>query len=394
LSGIGWDVSVVTPHPRFWLSADDADRVAAEMDGAGIRMIYTGYQWRCLSTIGVKRSFRGLKWFLGGICRRIAKRLRIDERIGWYSSAERACADITPEDVDVIMATGNPFGAFRVAQRLSARLGRPYVLDYRDLWTGNPKRAQPSESNCEDRVEGRLLDGCAAASVVSPSMARYLEERFGVHKKLHVIPNGYSPTDFADVKPTAFAHFAIVYAGGLYPPKRDIGPLMRVFKRLAEMRLGIPWRFHYYGSQSDYVREAARKHGAEKHVELHGAVPRCECLAALRGAGAAVVITSVADDAGLAERGIITGKIFEPIGLGTPVLVIAPPQSDVETVVQTVGRGGVFTGSDVEGMAAFLARAMQGDVPESRSPQAYGWPHLIGKMDAMLRRVIPSFSCR
>jgi glycosyltransferase involved in cell wall biosynthesis len=392
LSNIGWDVSVVTPHPSLWQSPDAPDRVAAELDHSGIRMIYTGYRWRCLSSLFVKRPCQGVGWFVGGIARRFAKQVGIDPRIGWYQEATRACSKLTPEQVDVIVVSGKPFGSFRVAQRLSQKLGRPYVLDYRDLWTGNP-HSPPSQQERDACIEKRLLDGCSAVSVVSPSMARCLEQRFGVAGKVDVIPNGYAPSDFADVTPASFGHFAIVYTGTFYPPKRDIEPLMKALTRLAQIGLARPWRFHYYGAQGDYVQEAARRHGVERYVELHGMVPRHQCLEAVRGAGAAVVITSVDAHANLAERGIITGKIFEPIGLGTPVLVIAPPQSDLEAVVQTVGRGAVFPGLDVEGMAAFLARVMQGDIPESRKPETYAWPQLIGKMDAMLQRVIPHRSC-
>jgi hypothetical protein len=57
----------------------------------------------------------------------------------------------------------------------------------------------------------------------------------------------------------------------------------------------------------------------------------------------------------------------------------------VETVVQTVGKGAVFTGTDVEGMANFLAALMQGKTLERKHPEAYAWPNLILKMDSLLR---------
>ena len=79
-------------------------------------------------------------------------------------------------------------------------------------------------------------------------------------------------------------------------------------------------------------------------VEMHGTVPRRECLAAIAGAGVAAVVASVSEAADLGDRGIVTAKVFEPIGLGTPVMVIAPPGSDLESVIRTAGRGAVFPG--------------------------------------------------
>jgi hypothetical protein len=54
------------------------------------------------------------------------------------------------------------------------------------------------------------------------------------------------------------------------------------------------------------------------------------------------------DSASPAEAGIITGKIFEALGLGVPILVIAPHGSDVEAVVDNAGCGSVFSGSETE----------------------------------------------
>ena len=98
-------------------------------------------------------------------------------------------------------------------------------------------------------------------------------------------------------------------------------------------------------------------------------------------------MVSVDDNATLADRGIVTGKIFEPIGLGTPVLVIAPPGSDVNAVVRTVGRGVVFSASDADGMTAFLLDVIRGKGPESRHPDAYAWSNLIRRFDAMFRQL-------
>ncbi len=388
LSRIGWDVSVVTPHPSLWESPDDTDRAAAEMDLWDVHMIYTGHRWRCLSSGHLKRAYHhGLGWFLGGIVRRVGRAMGVDEMIGWYSEAERACAKIRPGEIDVVLATGGPFGTFRVAQRLGQRLGCPYVLDYRDLWTGNPHAHSPER---DQHLERRLLKGSAAVSVVSPSIASYLGDRFGVAEKVHIIPNGYDPDELYGIKATAFGHPAIVYAGRFLPPKSDAAPLMQVFRRLAEMEPVRQWRFHYYGPSNTHVREAAKAEGVEHIVEVHGMLPRRQCLGAVRGAVAATVVISVYDTSDLADRGIITGKLFEPIGLGTPVLVVAPPESDVEEVIETTGGGAVFRGRDVEGMAMFLVGLIRGKVPTSKRPEAYAWSSLVPRMDALLRSTITS----
>ena len=388
LSRIGWDVTVVTPHPSLLQDYDDPEKVRVELERWGVKRLFTGYRWRCLGTYNLRSYHPGrLRLIWERICRRLARAMGIDELIGWNMEARRACAKLTSRDVDVILATGGAFGIFRVAKKLSETLGRPYVLDYRDLWTGNPHAPARMRERSRN-IERELLEGCSAVSVVSPSMAQYLSGRVGMADKVHVVSNGYDPDDFENVVPESFGHFAIVYTGGFYQQKRTAEPLMRALKRLMQFEPPRPWRFHYYGTCGAHVRELARKHGVEDRVELHDQVSRSRCLSAIGGAGVAIVVTSVHEAGDLADRGIITGKIFEPIGLGTPVMVVAPPHSDVEAVVHDAGRGAVFAGSDIEGMAAYLNGLLAGNVPPRNHPEKYAWTSLAQSMDAMLRKAM------
>jgi glycosyltransferase involved in cell wall biosynthesis len=290
--------------------------------------------------------------------------------------------------VDVILATGPPFVAFRLAKRVADRLGRPYVLDYRDPWTGSPHPEFAGPTNSREEV--RILKSCAAITIVSPSWGRALDRRFGVGPKLHVLTNGYDPEELTPVTPHVFGHFAIVYAGIFYPPKRTITPVMAALKVLAEggRNGGQPWYFHYYGPDDKHVGDEAARFGLMHRVVLHGRVPRAEALAAQRGAGAAVVITSVFDSASLEDDGIVTGKLFELLGLGAPIVLVAPSGSDARAIIETVSIAKGFTGSDAEGMASFLRNTMSRDRSERTSVSAYAWTNIGRRLDAILRSVM------
>jgi glycosyltransferase involved in cell wall biosynthesis len=386
---LGWDVTVVTLHPAVWRRVDLPEVTEANLRQEGIRRIMTDHYWRCLTPKSLHCWNRHLGWLVGGMCRTIAQGLGIDSRIGWIKAAESACATLSAQDVDIILASAQPFAAFKLARRLSQRLGRPYVLDYRDPWTGNPHSV--ARRPAEMQEEAQLLAGCAAVTIVSRSWGLALDQRFGLGAKLQVITNGYDPEGLADVKPYDFGHFAIVYTGTFYPPKRVISPVMAALKRLTDTMHGEgggTWYFHYYGEHAMHVHEEARRFGVTDRVVLHGRVPRAEALSAVRGANVAVVITSVTDEATLAERGIVTGKIFDALGLGTPILLIAPPGSDAEVIAQTTGVGRSFTGSDVAGIAAFLQAALSGHGLAPKNLEAYAWPSLATRLDAVLRTAI------
>jgi glycosyltransferase involved in cell wall biosynthesis len=390
LTVLGWEVTVVTPYPSVWRQADDPAEVEAKLRQKGIKRILTDHHWRFLAHNRFICWDQGLGRVFAGGCRAIARSMGLDNGVGWIAPAELACSTLSMGDVDVILATSSPPSAFRLAKRLSKRLGCPYVMDYRDPWTQNPHREKAPLTR-RIREEARLLSGSAAVTIVSSSWAKTLERQHGVGSKLHVITNGYDPEDLSNVKPVEFGHFAIVYAGVLYPPKRVITPVMQAIKWIKEKYDGSAgeYYFHYYGSHLEHVREEATRADVTDRVVLHGQVSRAEALSAVKGASVNVVITSVADQASLEERGIVTGKIFDAVGLGATILLICPPDGDAEIVIKDTALGQTFRGSQTDQIAAFLWDVMSGRrAMQPGNPAAYSWPHIAKRLDGILRGVL------
>src|SRR5262249_17408794 len=284
-------------------------------------------------------------------------------------------------------ATGRPFAAFRLAKRLSNRLGCPYVLDYRDPWTAqihNIPLARPATP----REEAELLAGCSAVTVVSDLYLYARRELLG--SKLHVITNGFDQEEMARVTPYDFGHFAIVYTGVFHPPERVITPVMDALRRLKETEIGksIEWRFHYYGPHGNHVHEEAEHFGVMEQVVLHGQASRADALSAVRGAAVTVVITTVLDEGTPEERGIVPGKLFEPLGLESPILLVAPRGSFTQTIIEAAGLARIFTGSNIDGMASYLVDVMSGQAPKPKNPEAYAWTNIIKRLDIVLREAI------
>jgi glycosyltransferase involved in cell wall biosynthesis len=391
LSRFGWDVTVVTPHPSVWRQIDDPDEITSKATKEGIKRILIDHRWRFLRPRALNCWNSGFGWVAGGFSRRIARHLGVNRDIGWIEGVEQGCMSLSNRDVDLILATGSPFASFRLAKQFSDRLGCPYVLDYRDPWTENPHRpSAPSAKEIEE--ERRLLASCAAATIVSSSWGQALDRRFALGSKLHIIPNGYDPEELANVKPYNFGHFAIVYAGNFYPPKRVITPIMAALTRLGET--DREWFFHYYGRQEGHVMEEAKRFGVTEKIVAHGWVPQLEALSAVRGAGLTVVISSVKDEASAQDRGIMTGKVYEALGLKTPVLLVAPRGSDLEMIATGKSTVKCFSGGSVEEMAGYIVDLMSGSITRSEIEDNFAWPNIARELDMILRRAIGDKSDR
>jgi glycosyltransferase involved in cell wall biosynthesis len=389
LSRLGWEIQVVTPDPSLWRNSEDRKVAITNAKREGISLIHTNHQWRWLNPDHLNCWDDGLGWILGGICRTVARNLSVDQAVGWISAAEKTCSMLTPNDVDLILATGPPFSAFRLAKRLAERLNKPYVLDYRDPWTGNPHVNGP-ESLVAIKEETRLLSGCSAVTVVSPSWAKGLKERFHIGSRVSVVTNGYDPEELASVEPFNFGHHAIIYAGNFYPPKRVISPVLAALKKLRDggKHDRLPWKFHYYGIHGDHVREEALRFAVTDCVVLHGRVPRADVLSAVRGADVAVVITTVADQMTQEDCGIIPGKLFETLGLGTPILLVSPQGSDVETIALPTRLARGFAGTEIDGLAEYLRTGLRKPEPAPNNLEMFSWPNIAQEIERILRKAL------
>jgi hypothetical protein len=287
--------------------------------------------------------------------------------------------------MDVILASGPPFVSFRLAKSLSDRLACPYVLDYRDAW--EVTRDVEARGKGVPEEEREIIEASSAVTAVSPSL---LNGRHSLGSKLRVITNGFDPEELGQVPPHRFGHFAIVYAGNFYFPMRVITPVMQALNRLKEEQTdrNAEWRFHYYGVHGDHVRQEARRFGILDKVVLHGKVLRSEALSAVRGAGVSIVITSVLEEKADRDGGIVTGKLFEALGLGTPSLFVGPSGSDADAITETTGLVRRVTAKDVEGMTTFFQELMSGKLPSAKQVDTYAWPNIIKGFDAVLRNVI------
>jgi glycosyltransferase involved in cell wall biosynthesis len=133
--------------------------------------------------------------------------------------------------------------------------------------------------------------------------------------------------------------------------------------------------------------ESARRFGVEDLVILHGFVSRSEILAATKAATAAVVVTSVNSASSIWDNGVVTGKLFEPLGLKTPICLISPRGSDARKIVEEADAGSCFTGDQVEQIAEYIISLCEGRQPPTfKNCSIYSWPELAKRLDEVLTK--------
>ena len=380
----GWEVDVVTVDPARLLAVRSDDRLA-RIEALGVKVRHTGLRWSFCS-YDAKSSFRERFRLPARVLGKIMRLWGVDYGFGWTREALKACEDLRPGDIDVVLATGSPFFSFRIARSLAKRLRCPYVLDYRDLWHLRPVARTPLWP--QGLMERRLLKGAAMILLVSWSSMDAMARWTRFVSKMRVITNGYDPQEYAAVEDEKADQPFIVYTGSYYPPDRTLAPVMKALSRASEAP-GCP-RLLYYGLNADLVRAEAAQFGVLDLVDIHGFVDRSVALAKVKQAAAAVVVTTAHEHGSLEQRGLIPGKLFEPMALRTPILLIAPQCSDSRRVVEECHAGLAFTGRQTDQIADFILRAARGETSFSfAGAEAYSWPSMVRALDLALGEVCP-----
>ena len=100
------------------------------------------------------------------------------------------------EHVDVVVATANPWSAFRAAWQFGRLTRTPYVMDYRDSWTLNQFTETESftRESPQSRWEERLMRRAARIVFVNEPMREWHAARYPASAdRMIVVENGHDP---------------------------------------------------------------------------------------------------------------------------------------------------------------------------------------------------------
>jgi glycosyltransferase involved in cell wall biosynthesis len=99
------------------------------------------------------------------------------------------------------------------------------------------------------------------------------------------------------------------------------------------------------------VQASLRAHGLLGRTTLVPYVPHATAVKYMRQAG--LLLLSIEDFP--AADGMMTGKIYEYLAAGRPVLGLGPPDGDAAALLQTTDGGTLFGRRDVGGIADMIA---------------------------------------
>ena len=163
-------------------------------------------------------------------------------------------------------------------------------------------------------------------------------------EKIVCIPNGFDPEDAAQTVGTPTeGMLRIFYAGTLYAGRRDFSVVFRAISELHREGLVEPERirFEYAGNEWPVMRSFAEQYGLTDCCINHGFIPRSRVLELLGEADCTAVCTHNTKT----DQGVVTGKVFELLLVGKPIVTVVNGDtagSELGAIVRDCHAGPVY----------------------------------------------------
>lgn len=285
--------------------------------------------------------------------------LLVDQQLGWIPFAvRRGWEVILQEKVKVVCSTSAPFSSHLVGLLLKRTTGLPWIADFRDPWIGNFSSSFPTTSHgrAAEWLEKRVVETADRITVVSEPMRRALLGRHSCldPERVLTLPNGYDLADFEWNKPLGqeAERMVIVHSGSFYGRRQT--PLHFLQGLQVALNSGSLHRPKVRVQFVGNIDRALRRHigglGLSDIVQTSGYLPHRQCIGYLLGADVLLLIVG----SGPGSEAVFTGKIFEYLAAGKPVLGLVPCGVAADLIAEAQA-GVVVPPENVEAIANQIA---------------------------------------
>jgi glycosyltransferase involved in cell wall biosynthesis len=292
-------------------------------------------------TTGIERYSRQVQLF--------GRRLLVpDEGVPWnFTAVPAAVRLVRQEGIDVVITTSPPGSVHMVGAAVRRATGARWVADLRDSLVAHPhrdaRRLLVRVKEQGQHAMARLVASQADAVVaVSDAIADEIRSR-GPRGPVVTIANGSDIDDFDGLEYRGGSdRFRITHAGSFFG-RRDPRPFLTALARVD----GVAARF-----VGDF-RSSDREWAANilDRMELIPYAPHRRSLELQRDSEALLLLIPEASGRG---RGVLSGKVFEYLAAGRPILAAVPPDGAAASLIRATGAGVVVAPDDIDGMAREL----------------------------------------
>ncbi len=322
-----------------------------------------------------------------------------DNEILWLPFAVwRGWKVIRKEHPIIIYSTASPYTDHLIALILTKLCKLPWVADFRDLWVDRPNFPKNKWRLFIDRKLEKMVVEKANHVVTATSLMADRFNELYPGKKYTTITNGYDEDDFAgmpELNPQE-GEFRITYTG-VFNKERNPQKVFLALKKLIDQRSDLrnKIKLKFIGqldNPGDFENiNFFKKLGLEEYSDLVSYQPHHYVINEMCRA---TVLLLFIGEYPLGE-GILTGKIFEYLRSGRPILAVVPPNGLAAEVIHNTNSGVVVSRDSEDEIAGGISKLFdlfasnELDKSFKRSNiEKYSRKNLTGKLSETFNKVL------
>lgn len=261
--------------------------------------------------------------------------------------------------VDAVISTGPPHSMHMIALGITRNIKIPWLADFRDPWTRIDFYKDLKLSSHADKLHHRMeldvLKNATVVTAISPSMAEEFNEEY--KRDYEVITNGFDPEDINPlIISEADEKFSIAHIGTLAANRNPVVLWTVLRELIAENKIDPGDLVIKLVGRVDYaVMESINVNGLAGYITKIDYLPHDEVIQTQMTSQVLLLLINRTHNA----KGILTGKFFEYMASGRPVLCIGPPDGDASKILLETGTGLIAGFDDRDGTKEHLLKYYQ-----------------------------------
>jgi glycosyltransferase involved in cell wall biosynthesis len=339
LSEFGHQITVITVDPKFASYSSIDESLNEHTKGIEVHKTKTFELIRLYSFLKSGNSKKSIpqgnlggkkKTFLDKFSSFVRANYFIpDARVGWNPYVIKKANELfKKKKFDTVITTGPPHSTHLVGLKLRERYQFKWIADFRDPWTEvyyNDlfKRTKKNQQKDENQ-ELSVLKNCDLVLTIGPSMKKLLAKKVSADK-IEFVYNGFDESLLKNPKRVKNTNFIISYVGTLsanYPYQT----LLEAISKLEILNLEV----QFTGKIDSVIIDEFNKLTNINFV-YNGIKNHQESFNIMFNANVNVLLLPYQRDSQI----MITGKVFEYLATGNPILCLGSKESDAVKIIQS-----------------------------------------------------------
>ncbi len=371
LKEFGCDITVITVDPKFASYSSLDDSLLEQVKDIEVHKTKTFELIRLYSFLKSGNAKKSIpqgnvggkkKSFLDKFSSYVRANYFIpDARVGWNPYViSKANELFKKKKFDTVITTGPPHSTHLVGLKLKEKYRFKWITDFRDPWTEvyyNDifKRTKKNQQK-DEKLELKVLKNADLVLTIGPSMKNLLAKKVD-SSKIHYIFNGFDENLLKNAERKKISNFVISYVGTLasnYPYKSFLDAV----KKLEINNLEL----HFTGKIDSVIIDEFQVIESIKFV-YHGVKTHQEAFNSMLNADVNVLLLPYQKDSQI----MITGKVFEYLATGNPILCIGSKESDAVKIINAESKiSACFEKEEINSISQFLLKKSHRENTETK----------------------------